>query len=130
MSLAFSRKTRRRGGANSTAYQEAELLDLLSTEFMKVAGIPATESGSYNTMNNTYKSYRLKHKRDPLNNARRFANNVISKAKKKGYSAADILENNSIDLINIKNNAYKKALEPNPLKRLFKRNRRTRRDRR
>jgi hypothetical protein len=130
MGLAFTRKSRRRGGAGSMAHQEAELLDLLSSEFMKVSGIPATETGSYDTFNDAYKSYRAKYKRDPLNDARRFANNVISKAHKKGYSANDILHDNSIDLVNIKHNAYKKALEPNPIKRLFRRNRRTRRNRR
>ncbi len=129
MGLAFTRKTRRRGG-NSQAHQEAELLDLLSSEFMKVSGIPATETGAYNTFTDQYKSYRAKYKRDPVNDARRFANNVISKAHKKGYSANDILHDNSIDLVNVKHNAYKKTLEPNPIKRLFRRNRRTRRNRR
>lgn len=148
MSLAFSsrsscsRRTKGGAAANHLAYNDynnynnfeekvhatpeeiAHTNELMSLqrEYLSSFNIKPDQSNSnsYNTHSNIYKAYKAKYARDPVHNAELYSLNVYPK-----------LHSGKVRNLNaIKHTSKRKILQPNPIKRLFGRNRnRTRRNR-
>ena len=90
-----------------------KLIDL-QEEFMQAAGIPSVPGKNYatwNTQSAPYRQYIETYKRDPLSNAYKYSEIIAKKEK----------ENPNTNMLNIKDEVYKKIIQPNPLKRLYKR---------
>lgn len=118
--MKYNRKTRKiRGGANINSKKQASEMNNLQREYMASLGIEG--DNGYNTHSQKYQNYKQRYNRDPVNDARKYANSV--------YKTIHSSKNKNLDekMIELKSNIFRKTLEPNPLKRLFKRNRRSRR---
>lgn len=100
--------------ARQNSIEYAQKLTDLQEEFMQAAGIPKVPGKNYatwNTQSAPYRQYVNTYKRDPLSNAYKYSEIIAKKEK----------ENPNSNMLNIKNEVYKKIVEPNPLKRLYKR---------